>query len=227
MVASIAAVAIAKNEEDRIHAWCANLVEADAMFIYDTGSEDGTHDAAVEESISVFYDAPNQQNFRFDRARNDLLRLVQEAASFDYVFWVDLDEVVERGWREKFDYAIERYGEQEIFSTVRVWGSLAYDRADHPQVVPILGMASAGTRGADLQGPPGVLACTDRHPGRPLPRPDQRSQPVPAADEAGCGGGSQPTPRSPSGTPVSSCTTATTARRWLGSGSFSRCPTPG
>jgi glycosyltransferase involved in cell wall biosynthesis len=126
---SIAAVAIAKNEEDRIHAWCANLGEADGMFIYDTGSEDGTVDCARSEGITVWKNVAGAGEFRFDRARNDLLLMVRNVAPFDYVFWVDLDETVEPGWRAKFEMALMQYGQQEVFSTVRFWGGLAYDRA--------------------------------------------------------------------------------------------------
>lgn len=122
---TIAAVAIAKNEAARIRAWVKPLQSADRMFILDTGSTDETVTMARELGVTVALHLP-REGFRFDHARNDVLERVREAT--DYVFWVDLDETVELVWRSKFETAIMQYGMQEIFSTTRLWGNLAYER---------------------------------------------------------------------------------------------------
>lgn len=122
---SIIAAAIAKNEDDRLVPWFSPLQDADRVSLLDTGSTDDTMVMALGmcvDAVQISY----RDHFRFDTARNALLDILDHDA--DYVFWVDLDETVERNWREKFNLAVARYGELEVFSTTRIWGNLAYER---------------------------------------------------------------------------------------------------
>ena len=92
----IAVAAIAKNEEQFVQRWADSCTDADYRLILDTGSTDATvvraKEAGVYWSCEVF--AP----WRFDIARNAALTLIPE--DIDYVIWLDMDEVLQPGWRE-------------------------------------------------------------------------------------------------------------------------------
>lgn len=95
----IAVYAISKNEEQFVERFCASAKDADLILIADSGSTDNTVPKA-RECGAVVYDicvAP----WRFDKARDAALALVPR----DIVVCVslDLDEVLEPGWREQIE----------------------------------------------------------------------------------------------------------------------------
>jgi glycosyltransferase involved in cell wall biosynthesis len=95
----IAVYAIAKNEAQFVERFCEAARDADAIVIADTGSTDETAELAVRcgalvHTISV-------RPWRFDVARNAALALVP--ADIDVCVSVDLDEVLEPGWREEIE----------------------------------------------------------------------------------------------------------------------------
>lgn len=95
----IAVYAIAKNEAAFVERFCASASDADMIAIADTGSTDATIErarsaGAVVESIDV-------SPWRFDVARNKSLAMVPD--DFDVCVCVDLDEVLEPGWRQEIE----------------------------------------------------------------------------------------------------------------------------
>lgn len=91
--------AISKNEEKFVDRWMDSVSEADNVYVLDTGSTDDTvkklknRGAIVKEKII--------NPWRFDVARNESLKLVPKDA--DICICMDLDEVIEPGWREKLE----------------------------------------------------------------------------------------------------------------------------
>ena len=95
----IAVYAICKNEEKFVDRWIKTLKEADAIYVLDTGSEDNTVSKLREKGVIV--KEKKYDFFRFDVARNDSLALVPE--DYDICVCIDLDEVIEKGWRRKLE----------------------------------------------------------------------------------------------------------------------------
>lgn len=91
--------AIAKNEEQFVQRWMNSIKDADGVYVLDTGSSDKTveklkeNGAIIKEKIIT--------PWRFDVARNESLKMVPEDA--DICICLDLDEVIEDGWREKLE----------------------------------------------------------------------------------------------------------------------------
>src|SRR5512135_2615319 len=97
----IAVATIAKNEAQFVKRWAKSCADADYRFILDTGSTDETIDEAWDIGVTV-----RQQIFnpwRFDHARNHALSLIPE--DIDSVIWLDMDEVLQPGWREALEQA--------------------------------------------------------------------------------------------------------------------------
>ncbi len=95
----ICVYAISKNEEKFVKRFCDSAKDADYILIADTGSTDRTADlgyecGAVVHDIRVY-------PWRFDVARNAALALVPE--DIDVCVSMDLDEVLEPGWREEIE----------------------------------------------------------------------------------------------------------------------------
>lgn len=95
----IAVYAIALNEEKFVARFCESAKEADLIFVADTGSTDDTanrlvHHGATVEDITI---AP----WRFDDARNTALALLP--GDIDVCVSLDLDEVLQPGWREEIE----------------------------------------------------------------------------------------------------------------------------
>ena len=91
--------AISKNEEKFVDRWCESLKEADAIYVLDTGSTDNTVSLLKKNNVIV-----KQQEitpWRFDVARNKSLEMVSE--DVDICICIDLDEVIEPGWRKKLE----------------------------------------------------------------------------------------------------------------------------
>lgn len=106
----ICVYAICKNESKFIDRWVTSLKdEADYVVVLDTGSDDDSVEKLkkYEPFVSVTqYDyVKNDGYLRFDKARNDSLKLVPFDADICVV--LDLDQVPRKGWskivRDKFN----------------------------------------------------------------------------------------------------------------------------
>jgi glycosyltransferase involved in cell wall biosynthesis len=95
----ICVYAISKNEEKFVERFCDSALDADLIIIADTGSTDGTVKRAQACGATV-YDICITP-WRFDLARNAALALVPR----DYTVCIslDIDEVLEPGWREEIE----------------------------------------------------------------------------------------------------------------------------
>jgi hypothetical protein len=92
----IAVYTITKNEEQFIQRWADSCKDADYRVIVDTGSTDGTVEAARAAGCIVHEIKVNP--WRFDVARNSSLSLVPGDA--DLCIALDADEVLIEGWRQ-------------------------------------------------------------------------------------------------------------------------------
>lgn len=95
----IAVYAISKNEEQFVKRFCESAKDADLTLIADTGSTDNT--VAVAQScgaktVDIFISP-----WRFDKARDTALALIP--GDFDVCISLDLDEVLEPGWRGEIE----------------------------------------------------------------------------------------------------------------------------
>ena len=99
MTLKIAVYAISKNEEQFVHRFCDSAKEADLILIADTGSTDGTVKKAIECGAKV-YDICIKP-WRFDKARDTALALIP--GDYDVCISLDLDEILEPGWREEIE----------------------------------------------------------------------------------------------------------------------------
>ncbi len=91
--------AITKNEEKFAKRWYDSMKEADEIYVLDTGSNDKT--VNILKRLGVKVKTKKIQPWRFDVARNESLKLVPLDA--DICVCTDLDEVFEKGWREKLE----------------------------------------------------------------------------------------------------------------------------
>jgi tetratricopeptide (TPR) repeat protein len=124
----IAVYAISKNEQAFVERFCKSAELADYIVIADTGSTDNTVQLAQQSGAQVHQ--ISIKPWRFDKARDVALALVPPDA--DVCISLDLDEVLEPGWREE----IERVWKPE---TTRLrykfdWGSgiaFYYEKIHH------------------------------------------------------------------------------------------------
>jgi glycosyltransferase involved in cell wall biosynthesis len=99
MTLKIAVYAISKNEEQFVQRFCDSAQDADLILIADTGSTDKTVEKALECGAKV-HDICIKP-WRFDKARDTALALIP--GDFDVCISLDLDEVLEPGWREEIE----------------------------------------------------------------------------------------------------------------------------
>lgn len=97
----ICVYAICKNEEKFVERWLKSVDEADYIAVLDTGSTDNTKKIFDEYSLNnpgklIFKSFDYGDNFRFDNARNDSLKLVP--FDTDVCVVLDLDQVPVKGW---------------------------------------------------------------------------------------------------------------------------------
>jgi glycosyltransferase involved in cell wall biosynthesis len=149
----IAVYAIAKNEEAFVKRFCKSVKDADLILIADTGSTDKTVKLAKKYG-AVVYDI-SVRPWRFDVAREISLSLVP--ADYDVCVCLDLDEVMEDGWREeierlwKEDTTQLRYkfdsGHGIIFYRDKVHSRFGYrwKHACHEVLVPVTGFTENST----------------------------------------------------------------------------------
>ena len=95
----ICVYAISKNEEKFVKRWYESVKEADSVYVLDTGSTDKT--ISMLKDLGVNVAVKEIKPWRFDVARNQSLNLVSEDT--DICVCIDLDEVFEKGWREKLE----------------------------------------------------------------------------------------------------------------------------
>ena len=95
----ISVYAISKNEEKFVDRWMDSVSEADEVIVLDTGSTDNTVEKLKQRGATVSIKIIDP--WRFDVARNESLNLVSEDT--DICVCIDLDEVFEKGWREKLE----------------------------------------------------------------------------------------------------------------------------
>ena len=99
MSKKICVYAICKNEEQFVDRWMDSVSEADNVYVLDTGSTDNTVSKLEERGAIVKTKIFNP--WRFDLARNESLAMVPDDT--DICVCVDLDEVIEPGWRNKLE----------------------------------------------------------------------------------------------------------------------------
>ena len=95
----IAVYAISKNESKFVERFCRSCKDADLIVITDTGSTDGTVEAA--RSLGAVAHSVSISPWRFDIARNASIALIPP--DIDICVNLDLDEVLEPGWREEIE----------------------------------------------------------------------------------------------------------------------------
>jgi glycosyltransferase involved in cell wall biosynthesis len=95
----IAVYAISKNEEKFAERFCKAAKDADLIFVADTGSYDKTVEILEANGATVghIYISP----WRFDDARNAALHMLP--SDIDVCVSLDLDEVLQPGWREEIE----------------------------------------------------------------------------------------------------------------------------
>ena len=95
----IAVYAISKNEEMFVERFCESAKDADLILIADTGSTDKTVELALQNG-AVVHDICISP-WRFDKARDAALALIPR--DIDVCISLDLDEVLQPGWREEIE----------------------------------------------------------------------------------------------------------------------------
>jgi glycosyltransferase involved in cell wall biosynthesis len=95
----ICVYAICKNEENFVPRFCNSAADADLILIADTGSTDGSSEAATQCGATVHHLSINP--WRFDVARNAALALVP--GDVDVCVSLDMDEILLPGWREEIE----------------------------------------------------------------------------------------------------------------------------
>lgn len=125
----IVVYAISKNEEQFVERFCKSAELADLILIADTGSTDNTVELAKQHGAAVHSICISP--WRFDKARDTALALIPR--DFDVCISLDLDEVLEPGWREE----IERVWIKDSTTRLRYkfdWGcgiSFFYEKIHH------------------------------------------------------------------------------------------------
>ena len=95
----IAVYTIAKNEEAFVERWYDSAKEADHLLILDTGSTDNTTHLA--HSLGIHTVTREFSPWRFDTARNTALSMLPQ--DIDLCIALDMDEVLQPGWREALE----------------------------------------------------------------------------------------------------------------------------
>ena len=90
----ICVYAIAKNESKFIERWYNSVKEADYICVLDTGSTDTSFEKFKE--LGIIVEQKIYENFRFDEARNDSMKLIPDDA--EICVSIDIDEYFEPGW---------------------------------------------------------------------------------------------------------------------------------
>lgn len=113
----VAVYTIAKNEAQFVRRWYESSQEADYHVIADTGSNDDTLEIAKELGIITL--TVNVDPFRFDDSRNASLAAVPLDA--DYCVALDMDEVMQPGWREQLEIAFNEGIDRPQYRFITDW----------------------------------------------------------------------------------------------------------
>lgn len=104
--------AIAKDEQDNVQQFMEHLKDADQVYVLDTGSNDNTVTSLRDYGAAVV-SAEYGTDFRFDKARNQALRIVPDDG---VCLYLDLDERLDLDWRAKLDkYLAETIHEYKFY----------------------------------------------------------------------------------------------------------------
>jgi glycosyltransferase involved in cell wall biosynthesis len=95
----IAVYAISKNEEQFVKSFYESAKDADLILVADTGSTDNTVEECKKHGIATYEICITP--WRFDKARDAALALLPK--DIDVCVSLDLDEVLEPGWREEIE----------------------------------------------------------------------------------------------------------------------------
>lgn len=95
----ICVYAICKDEEKFVDRWMDAVSEADIVVVADTGSSDRTVKLLRERGAEVYEETIKP--WRFDKARNIAMDHIPD--DIDICISNDLDEIFEKGWREKLE----------------------------------------------------------------------------------------------------------------------------
>ena len=95
----IAVYTIAKNEEAFVQRWYDSAKEADHLLILDTGSTDNT--TTLAHALGIHTVTREFTPWRFDTARNTALSMLPQ--DIDLCIALDMDEVLQPGWREALE----------------------------------------------------------------------------------------------------------------------------
>ncbi len=109
--------AICKNESKFVERFTESAKDADGIFVLDTGSTDDTVKLLKKHGATVKTEKFN--SFRFDVARNSSLALLPEDG--DLYICLDLDEILEPGWRQALEKAAANAPQANQFMYRYVW----------------------------------------------------------------------------------------------------------
>ncbi|MDE6397717.1 MAG: glycosyl transferase family 2, partial [Clostridiales bacterium] len=109
--------AISKNESKFAERFLSAATEADGVYVLDTGSTDDTVKKLRAGGAHV--QTQTFSPFRFDVARNASLALVPDDG--DVYLCLDLDEVLENGWRQHLENAVKAAPNANRFLYRYVW----------------------------------------------------------------------------------------------------------
>lgn len=100
----VAVYTIALNEEQFVERWYESAKDADYLLIADTGSKDKT--VEIAKSLGIHVIDIKITPWRFDDARNASLASIPE--DIDYCIALDMDEVLQPGWKKELEKAYEQ-----------------------------------------------------------------------------------------------------------------------
>lgn len=108
----VAIAAICKNEEINVDRWLQQSVDADYVFVLDTGSTDNTlkllSDGKSLIPNKLFVESASFDEIDYSAFRNKLLEsLLVLCSDVEYILYIDMDEVLQSGWREVLDGYLE------------------------------------------------------------------------------------------------------------------------
>jgi glycosyltransferase involved in cell wall biosynthesis len=115
----ICVYAIAHNEQKFIQRFIEAAWPADLILIADTGSTDDTVKLASEYATKTMVRTIYVWPWRFDKARDAALAMVPK--DIDVCVSLDLDEVLQPGWREKIE-SVWKVGETTRLRYLFDWG---------------------------------------------------------------------------------------------------------
>ena len=122
----ICVYAISKNEQQFVQRFCESAKDADLILIADTGSTDDTDGEArrwrensIDARANLMVHDICITPWRFDLARNAALALIPR--DIDVCISLDLDEVMEPGWRDEIE-RLWKLGETTRLRYMFDWG---------------------------------------------------------------------------------------------------------